>query len=124
MPSDLEAELRTIERRLLPRHLEGLVVRLCAWKPQSLKSLSRLLRRDDIYLQNTVIKRLLADGRLAFLHPGQPNHPRQGYVPGKGRSPRAPRKPRVPAASRSVSPRAESSPPRFGMEMPDIGRND
>lgn len=121
MPPDLAAALRTLDRRLLPRHLEGLVVRLCAWKPLSLKELSRLLRRDDIYLQNTVIKRLLASGRLAFRHPDQPNHPRQSYVAGKARVPRSSR---VSAESPPEVDGAALSRTESGLEMPDIGRND
>lgn len=130
-PAPLAAELRSLDRRVLPRDLEDLVVRLCAWAPLPLRELARLLGRDDIYLQNTVIKRLLEDGRLDFLHKGRPNHPRQAYVAGAGRrrakgAPRrgAPvRAPRRPAPPAKPVP-AGAPPPAPLMEMPDIGRND
>lgn len=134
-PSSLAAELRSLDRRVLPRDLEGLIVRLCTWKPLSLREMARLLRRDDVYLQNTVIKRLLENGRLDFLHRGQPNHPHQAYVAGVAhRRARPSSKPRRPAAPRSARlpplPRAEksapSSPPEVivPIESLDIGRND
>jgi hypothetical protein len=131
-PSSLAAELRSLDRRVLPRDLEGLIVRLCAWKPLSLREMARLLRRDDVYLQNTVIKRLLEDGRLDFLHRGQPNHPHQAYVVGAARRRERPSsKPRQPVAPRAVSvstavPKTVPAPlvRPLPMEMTDIGRND
>ncbi|MCC7518746.1 MAG: hypothetical protein IT578_06135 [Verrucomicrobiae bacterium] len=128
MPAPLSAELRALDRRVLPHDLENLIVRLCAWKPQSLREISRYLRRDDIYLQNTALKRLLADGRLEFLHPEQPNHPRQAYVPGKGKGARRrARTMRPPSRLRAASPPSAApsvSPPPSEMEMPEIGVND
>ncbi|MCL4370955.1 MAG: hypothetical protein M1380_08635 [Chloroflexi bacterium] len=79
------AELTEISRtvreksRLDPATRDDIVVRLCGRIPLSLNELTRLLGRNKAHVRE-ILRLLVASGRLAYLYPGQPNHPRQKYV--------------------------------------------
>lgn len=82
-PSLLEISRPARERRrLAPADRDDIIVRLCARVPLSLRELAHLVERDEEYLL-TVLRRLVASGRLALLHPEQPTHPQQKYL-GRG----------------------------------------
>jgi len=58
---------------------DAVVVALCARTPLSLDEMVALLGRSEDYLRH-VLRPLLASGKLAYLYPTQPSHPRQKYV--------------------------------------------
>ncbi len=69
--------------RLPPAQLAEIVVALCAIQPLALGELARLIGRNVDYTR-TVTRKLLEEGRLFYLFPGRPNHPRQKYAAKKG----------------------------------------
>ena len=103
LPAPLRERLRALDRRLLPRELDAIIEELCVWRALGLRELGEALHRSPVYLQNTSLKRLLKQGRLQFLHPLEPNHPKQAYTVPK------------PVAD-AISPTVE--------DTLDIGRND
>ena len=66
-------------RRLPPETRSDIIVRLCAVAPLSVKDLSILLDRSEAYIGDA-IRPLVNEGRLIFLYPDQPRHPRQKYM--------------------------------------------
>jgi ATP-dependent DNA helicase RecG len=104
-PEPLLRRLLSLDRRLLPHQLDQTIEDLCAWRPLSLRELARVLDRSAVYLQNTSLKRLLKMGRLVFIHPDEPNHPRQGY--------------RLPVQNKGIFSISSAEEPSV-----DIGRND
>jgi ATP-dependent DNA helicase RecG len=67
---------------------DALIVQLCAHTPLSLKQLGELVGLSEPYLRE-VLRKLVAAGRLAFLYPHQPNHPRQRYIAREDVSPQS-----------------------------------
>lgn len=58
---------------------DDLLVRVCSIKPLTLRELAELLNRSEAHLRET-LRHLIETGRLAYLYPNQPRHPRQKYV--------------------------------------------
>lgn len=81
----LWAELRAIAEpvrsraRVLPAVRDEVLVRLCRVLPLSLPELAGLLGRKETGLREP-IRALLERGSLDYLHPENPNHPKQKYV--------------------------------------------
>ncbi|MEX2281036.1 MAG: hypothetical protein WEE89_00955 [Gemmatimonadota bacterium] len=67
------------KRRLSPAILDDLVVALCGRAPLSVRELATLLNRSEAYVSDA-IQPLIARGRLSFLYPDQPRHPKQRYA--------------------------------------------
>lgn len=68
-------------KRLSPPVRDAILVALCARAALSRQELAVLLARSEVYVREAAAP-LVRDGRLAFLYPGRPNHPRQRYVAG------------------------------------------
>lgn len=67
--------------RLSPDQRANVLIALCACAPLSRQELAALLGRNEAYVSQAATP-LVRDGRLAFLYPSQPSHPRQRYVAG------------------------------------------
>lgn len=85
LPDTVRTQLQDIaamadaRRRLDPSLRDDLLIRLCSCAPLTLRELAALLDRNEDYLR-TILSRLVVTGRLGFLYPEQPNHPRQRYL--------------------------------------------
>ncbi|MBI4024915.1 MAG: hypothetical protein HY360_08030 [Verrucomicrobia bacterium] len=130
LPAAVRQNLSRLQRRLLPRELDRIILTLAATRPLRLHEIARLLQRSPVYLQNTAVKRLLQQGKLRFFHPEQPNHPRQAYVICKSSSvpPQevdiGTEQPNLVRAS-SIRSAAREPPVASATEIAvDIGRND
>lgn len=79
--SDLEqaAMVARERKRLTPEFRDDLVVRLCSIAPLSARELATLMQRSEAYISDA-IQPLVRSGRLTFLYPDQPRHPRQKYI--------------------------------------------
>lgn len=84
LPDQLRAQLDRLGRRATPEELDAVLISLTAWRPLTLEELSALTGRDTTHLRMRNIKRLLTEGRLAYTHPDEPNHPEQKYVAATG----------------------------------------
>ena len=86
LPDPIRTQLAGLGRRATPEALDTVLVALASWKPLSLEELSALTGRAATHLRMRNVKRLLKEGRLAYVHPEEPNHPEQKYVarPGGG----------------------------------------
>jgi predicted transcriptional regulator len=73
------AEPARDKKRLAPPVRDELVVALCSRAPLSVRELAALLSRTEAYISDA-IQPLVAAGRLSFLYPDQPRHPKQRYV--------------------------------------------
>lgn len=61
--------------------LEGIIVQLCAITPLGINDLVKLLGRKRPYIQGKkVLPSLITSGRISYLYPNHPSHPRQRYV--------------------------------------------
>lgn len=65
---------------MTPEELDAVLIALTTWRPLTLEELSALTGRATVHLRLRNIKRLLTEGRLAYTHPDEPNHPEQKYV--------------------------------------------
>lgn len=68
-------------RRIQPGEWDALLVALCSQAPLTLGELMEVLSRKEAQVR-TALRRLLADGRIRYLYPDQPSHPKQRYVAG------------------------------------------
>ena len=80
LPPDLQAALSRLGARAASQDLDTVILGLTAWRPLGLDELAALTGRAGEHLRKRNVKRLLAEGRLAYLHPDEPNHPDQKYV--------------------------------------------
>jgi predicted transcriptional regulator len=80
LPSDVSTALDQLGSRAAPGELDAVLVRLAQWRPLSVEELAGLTGRATEHLRKRNVKRLLSEGRLAYLHPDEPNHPDQKYV--------------------------------------------
>ncbi|MGQ0562856.1 MAG: hypothetical protein ACT443_13395 [Gemmatimonadota bacterium] len=69
-------------RRLPPETRSRIIIELCALAALSVKELALLLDRSEAYVGDA-IRPLVNSGRLTFLYPDQPRHPKQKYLTGK-----------------------------------------
>lgn len=100
------AQPARVRRRLSPEERSDIIVRLCALSPLSVKELSTLLDRSEAYVGDA-IRPLVNDGRITFLFPDQPRHPKQKYM--------------APAPKPVAAPAAVTAPaPRFPVPRPEI----
>lgn len=98
------AQPARIRRRLSPEDRSDIIVRLCALAPLSVKELSTLLDRSEAYVGDA-IRPLVNDGRITFLYPDQPRHPKQKYL-----APKAPLSAVTPVAPVTPVPPVASEP--------------
>jgi len=84
LPGPLRAELSQIGQRTTPEELNGVLIGLCTWRALSLAELAALTDRSPNHLRSRNIKHLISAGRLAYLHPDEPNHPDQKYIASSG----------------------------------------
>jgi ATP-dependent DNA helicase RecG len=80
---DIKALLDELGERATPQELDEVIIGLTAWRPLSLDELAGLTGRAGDHLRKRNLKRLIGDGRIAYLHPDEPNHPNQKYVSGR-----------------------------------------
>jgi len=85
LPPELRTMLDGLTKRTAPDELGNILVKLCAWRPLNLAELSALTGRSTDHLRRRNLRRLLADGRVRYLYPDEPNHPHQKYTARKGR---------------------------------------
>ena len=72
--SSLTEEAR-IKKRLKPEAMRQIILSACTVKPLSLKTLAKLLDRNADNLRVTYISKMVEEGALQLLFPGEPNHP-------------------------------------------------
>ena len=79
IPEPLASSIAILGKRASPQTVQNALLKLCGWKPLGAQQLAYLLRRNVAYLQNEYIRPLVASGRLEYLYPDNPAHPRQAY---------------------------------------------
>lgn len=58
---------------------DEILATLCAIAPLSIRQIATIVDRSETYLREP-LRKLVADGRIAFLFPQSPNHPKQKYT--------------------------------------------
>ncbi len=74
-----------LKGRMNKNDLRNLIVGLCVIKPRGVLELSRLLKRNETYLQ-TILKGMITEKMLSYTYPMMPTHPNQAYTIPEGRS--------------------------------------
>jgi len=83
LPDELRTELQRVGKRVTPDELSAVLVKVCRWRPLGLPELSALTGKTAAHLRTRILRRLLADGRIRYLYPDEPNHPQQKYTASK-----------------------------------------
>jgi ATP-dependent DNA helicase RecG len=78
-PSELATEIARIGKKEKIEVLRQLILKLCSWNDLSLNELAQMLKRNDDYLRQQVIKPLMLNGQLCYTLPNEPSHPKQKY---------------------------------------------
>ncbi len=79
IPAHLRAMVDSLGSRATTGTVEAAIVAFCQWRILSAQQIARLLKRRVTYIQNRYLKSLVAAGRLEYLYPDNPAHPRQAY---------------------------------------------
>ena len=79
IPAHLRAMVDSLGSRATMESVEAAIVAFCHWRTLSAQQIARLLKRRVTYIQNRYLKSLVAAGRLEYLYPDNPAHPRQAY---------------------------------------------
>lgn len=58
---------------------DEVIVRICSIAPLSTYEISSLIKGNSAYTR-IMLKRLMATGKLRYVHPDRPNHPQQRYI--------------------------------------------
>lgn len=113
------AQPARVRRRLSPEERSDIIVRLCALAPLSVKELSTLLDRSEAYVGDA-IRPLVNEGRITFLFPDQPRHPKQKYM-APAPAPAAPPRPEpiAPRPAPSFEPSTPLPAPSAPLAAPD-----
>ena len=74
-------------KRLGYSEMQKILINLCSLRPQSLRRLASLLSRSPDYLRQSIIKNLIENNEIQFLHPNDPNHPDQAYIAASSEKP-------------------------------------
>lgn len=78
LPPDLQEIVNQLGRRTTDKEMKEAILRLCAWKPFTLKQLAEALGRNEKYMYGFVTP-LRESGQLAYTIADMPNHPDQAY---------------------------------------------
>lgn len=80
IPTDIFDILNALGKRTNDKAIvEEAILALCKWHPLKVSELSEILDRSTNYLINEYLNPLRERGKLQFIFPEMPNHPRQAY---------------------------------------------
>ena len=77
---DLQERLSSLGKKCSKQLFEQLVVDLCGSMPLNIEQLSQITNRNQIYLRNKIIPKLMREKRLFFTIPEMVKHPNQKYT--------------------------------------------
>jgi ATP-dependent DNA helicase RecG len=80
LPEPLQQRVAQVGRYQDKKDLKDLIEDLCSWRPLGAKQIARLLDRNRRYVEQHYLSEMVAEGRLALLHPDMPSHANQAYV--------------------------------------------
>lgn len=74
------SEIARGKKRLDPKEMNNLILKLCEIKSLTLKELCDLLDRKPKPLREKYLAKLVIEGKLRLLYPDHANHPKQAYM--------------------------------------------
>jgi hypothetical protein len=84
LPAELVASVRLLGGKPPKDRIQDVIERLCEWRDLRSADLSKILNRNQNYLQSTHLSAMIASGRLIYTIPESPAHPQQAYRATKG----------------------------------------
>ena len=76
---ELQKKINTIGQRTSPEIIRGIIVELCAENEYNGEELSQLLKRNESYIKEQYIQKLLKEKKISYTIPEVINHPKQAY---------------------------------------------
>ncbi len=78
LPQEIREVLNDLGQRAAPPKMDAAMFMLCGWRPLTIEQIQFLMKRKHDAVRRS-IRRLMATGRLDYLHPDNPTHPDQKY---------------------------------------------
>ena len=79
MPDNLREAVKGLGGRAEPETVDSVILKLCEWRELSSSDLAVILGRNQVYLRNNYLNRLIDSGKLEYIRPGSPSDPHQAY---------------------------------------------
>ncbi len=79
MPQQLRQVVENLGHRANTEELSNAIVQLCQWRDLSSSELAIILNRNQVYLRNNYLNRLIKLGKLEYVRSGSPSDPHQAY---------------------------------------------
>jgi ATP-dependent DNA helicase RecG len=79
MPQVLRQVVENLGQRANTEELSNAIVKLCQWRDLSSSELAIILNRNQVYLRNNYLNRLIKLGKLEYVRSGSPSDPHQAY---------------------------------------------
>jgi len=79
MPDAIRKAVETLGERAEPEEVSSVILKLCEWRELSSSELAAILGRNQVYLRNKYLNRLINSGSLEYVRPGNPTDPHQAY---------------------------------------------
>ncbi|MCD9854519.1 putative DNA binding domain-containing protein [Epilithonimonas sp. JDS] len=76
---ELQKKINTIGQRTSPEIIRGVIIELCAQNEYNGEELSQLLKRNESYIKEQYIQKLLKEKKITYTIPEVINHPKQAY---------------------------------------------
>ncbi|MBD2175840.1 putative DNA binding domain-containing protein [Pseudanabaena sp. FACHB-1998] len=78
LPEKLKQAIANVGQRTSPEKMKALILQLCEWQALEASDLAELLHRDQSYLREEYLSKMVRNGELDYVYP-QPNSPKQAY---------------------------------------------
>ena len=79
LPNDLQTDIQALRKRVAPKVLDGMIHRICIYRPMSKEELASLLGRSEKHMQDC-LRRMQNSGQVKLLYPDARSHPEQKYI--------------------------------------------
>lgn len=79
LSKDLQQKIKNLGTRVKPENMEELILELCAHQSYKTSEIAQILGRNESYIAEKFLNKLLKEGKLIFNIPEVVHHPQQSY---------------------------------------------
>ena len=80
IPEPLKVQIENLGSRVKPEIMEHIILQLCSINNYKTSEIAKILGRNESYIAEQYLNKLLKEGKLIFTFPEVNNHPQQAYT--------------------------------------------